>query len=183
VQGSGGIGKQNERCTKRTVDTHTQQHALAPTACKETVLGHPPTARRNRCSLWTRALAHFTRRYAWSEAIEAGRVEMRREETDQPHKQKCGTVACTGAATCCLRRQCKCKSARLDCVEGRLGQTRRIWSLLEKAMATQSGWYDDHCSWLISASALYARIGSSTGLGMCERSHIKAWESSPALQT
>ena len=33
-------------------------------------------------------------------------------------------------------------------------------------------------TWLISPSALYAKIGSSIGLGICCMSHIRAWWSS-----
>lgn len=41
------------------------------------------------------------------------------------------------------------------------GQTRKICVLLPKQIATQSGWVADHCNWLTSAPALYARIGSA----------------------
>jgi len=41
--------------------------------------------------------------------------------------------------------------------------TLRIWVLFPKQIATQSGCVVDHCSWLISAPALYARIGSARG--------------------
>jgi hypothetical protein len=34
---------------------------------------------------------------------------------------------------------------------------------LAKAMAIQSGCVDDHCNWLISAPALYAKMGSAAG--------------------
>jgi hypothetical protein len=53
-----------------------------------------------------------------------------------------------------------------------------------KAIETQSGWLALHCRLLISPSALYAKMGSSTGrFAIVERSHIKACESSPATQT
>ncbi len=63
--------------------------------------------------------------------------------------------------------------------------TRRICVLEPKQIATQSGCVVDHCSWLTSAPALYAKIGSrlvSMGWLMDDKSQINACESSPAVQ-
>ena len=40
------------------------------------------------------------------------------------------------------------------CIGRACAHTRKICILLSKAMATQSGCAADHCSWLISASAV-----------------------------
>lgn len=45
-------------------------------------------------------------------------------------------------------------------------------------MEIQSGWASDHCIWLISPEAVYAKMGSSIARGICCMSHIRAWWSS-----
>ena len=59
------------------------------------------------------------------------------------------------AASCTLLCMTRKRSAG-DC-----RYTLRICVLFPKQMATQSGCVVDHCSWLISAPALYAKIGSA----------------------
>ena len=53
-------------------------------------------------------------------------------------------------------------------------QTLNICNFLLNVIATHSGCAADHCNVLISASALYASMGSVIGFGMCVRSHISA---------